>query len=741
MKKQPNFFSQMGNLTFYSPRNQDTYQEPQSMAEKSQKSFRNIINKHQHSNAEDHSNTGHNSTSHGPNARVNTLNEEMTRDLSAFDPDQLVTTTTIPEDVEPGSHRASNDIIRVIGASKGTKYSTKSPENLKLPSSPHFDLHSDKAIREETREHEESHMEKFYKQAQQFQNLHTTREKEDVAKNKLIDDKRNQAFSHLNAVRHDISHIFNSHKPSKSLSQTSKILNDTHQQQQSPSRMTNLLHEKGSGMQSPSEASNLGIERPTGYSFGNLLSYSIGPSTQFKLLDNSLQDSKFFSSPQSLNRRRHVVHGSLQKDIHSVQSPLSKNAILSHRSPRDKSPEPSAILPPGIAVFDQGEGSAFMMLKKELPSAFSNAPTNRQEVIQLGSWLSGALKGIQENKEFTGKEKFFKTDEVYNICFNELVRQVSLDCIERGELIMVIWKAYLSLSEDIIDDIKAREEKAEERGEKKCQKIHDMYNDILKAKEASIEELKAKLNESEEVRKELEEAAKTFAQRDAESNQEISKLKENFIKLKKNYQAVQQEHRDLQYKYQKLKKNFEMIEEDSEEPQAQAPVPRLSNLKKRADSDDFSLSSESEDTGRPPFAFGNVQHKVITYVDRSVVFEHPNGFQEIEIQTDLVLMNEQYNRIIATQETLDNFILEEAARVHLMQAAQLMENLAEAAPQEVHVKEGYHNDMRPVREVHEGREEQAGHSNESILDEQKSRRLCSQKIYIRCMHQISRVIS
>ena len=38
-----------------------------------------------------------------------------------------------------------------------------------------------------------------------------------------------------------------------------------------------------------------------------------------------------------------------------------------------------------------------------------------------------------------------KYDEIYNIALNEIIREVSKDCAERGKLIEYVWNNYLNL--------------------------------------------------------------------------------------------------------------------------------------------------------------------------------------------------------------------------------------------------------------------------------------------------------
>jgi hypothetical protein len=42
---------------------------------------------------------------------------------------------------------------------------------------------------------------------------------------------------------------------------------------------------------------------------------------------------------------------------------------------------------------------------------------------------------------------FEKAQLIYTTCFEEVVRQVSVHCFERGRLIKMIWEAYLGLLE------------------------------------------------------------------------------------------------------------------------------------------------------------------------------------------------------------------------------------------------------------------------------------------------------
>ncbi|CAG9310362.1 unnamed protein product [Blepharisma stoltei] len=81
--------------------------------------------------------------------------------------------------------------------------------------------------------------------------------------------------------------------------------------------------------------------------------------------------------------------------------------------------------------------------KNTLPKL--GGPSSRKDVELLGEWLDTMLRKIYEDKNQNPAEMFENTQIVYTICLKELIRQVSMHCIQRGELIERVWKVYFSL--------------------------------------------------------------------------------------------------------------------------------------------------------------------------------------------------------------------------------------------------------------------------------------------------------
>ena len=80
----------------------------------------------------------------------------------------------------------------------------------------------------------------------------------------------------------------------------------------------------------------------------------------------------------------------------------------------------------------------------------SGSTTSKREVELLGEWLNSVLA---ENLESTENpiDVVTNAQHWYSVAFNELVRQVSICCTERGRLFAVIWKRNQDLFSKMIE--------------------------------------------------------------------------------------------------------------------------------------------------------------------------------------------------------------------------------------------------------------------------------------------------
>ncbi|XP_051714208.2 axonemal dynein light chain domain-containing protein 1 isoform X2 [Oryctolagus cuniculus] len=87
----------------------------------------------------------------------------------------------------------------------------------------------------------------------------------------------------------------------------------------------------------------------------------------------------------------------------------------------------------------------------------SMKPNKRVEVVQLSDVMDAMLeRATVENQEYSGPTKMHqllhllrKEQAIYNTVFHELIRQVSVDCADRGELLSKIRERYVQMLDQI----------------------------------------------------------------------------------------------------------------------------------------------------------------------------------------------------------------------------------------------------------------------------------------------------
>ncbi|XP_069646827.1 axonemal dynein light chain domain-containing protein 1 [Haliaeetus albicilla] len=157
--------------------------------------------------------------------------------------------------------------------------------------------------------------------------------------------------------------------------------------------------------------------------------------------------------------------------------------------------------------------------EKKLRLFPSVKPSGRLEVIQLMEVMDSMLEkaGVDKLIRVTGPSQLHNMLElmkaeqnIYNIVFHELIRQVSVDCVERGQLLSKLRQRYVGLLERIPEQMKTLYKKM------MAQQLVDRHitEELLYFKE-SVGQLASELREVREhdhkVTKEAEEAQEELA--------------------------------------------------------------------------------------------------------------------------------------------------------------------------------------------------------------------------------------
>ncbi|XP_009580889.1 PREDICTED: axonemal dynein light chain domain-containing protein 1 [Fulmarus glacialis] len=116
-----------------------------------------------------------------------------------------------------------------------------------------------------------------------------------------------------------------------------------------------------------------------------------------------------------------------------------------------------------LKYFDHKYTTLLEDREKKLRLFPSMKPSGRLEVIQLMEVMDSMLEkaGVDKLIRVTGPSQLHNLLElmkaeqnIYNIVFHELIRQVSVDCVERGQLLSKLRQRYVSLLERVPEQMK-----------------------------------------------------------------------------------------------------------------------------------------------------------------------------------------------------------------------------------------------------------------------------------------------
>jgi Axonemal dynein light chain len=140
---------------------------------------------------------------------------------------------------------------------------------------------------------------------------------------------------------------------------------------------------------------------------------------------------------------------------------------------------------------------------KQTSDSNLGTPATRKDVKTLADWLNSMLqKALSVTRS---PESLYETaNTIYKVCFQEIIRQVKVQCKERGDLIKQVWETYQSLFSHAIKVSQIKYEFLQKtHANEKCsiektyeKKINELIkaNNELNAQKSKVEkELKIKL--------------------------------------------------------------------------------------------------------------------------------------------------------------------------------------------------------------------------------------------------------
>ncbi|CAD8128062.1 unnamed protein product [Paramecium sonneborni] len=283
-------------------------------------------------------------------------------------------------------------------------------------------------------------------------------------------------------------------------------------------------------------------------------------------------------------------------------------------------------------------------LKQQSSSFFSAQPTGRRDVIMLKQWFMNFMESIQQsNRDF--KDKLISLSEALHLCLLEIIRQISYQCAERGQLLHSLVKGYILVFHK---HFMIKEQ------EKRILKFQLFERDINETKQKEEMEIRSQvqINQLKQELDMLKQKENIINSERISYQQTINKL-QNKINLQQTIQKsaanmIGNLQREIdQLKHQLSKKNqhkYSSMNKSDEEEQ------------------DLSLSQVLKELNQQN-KYEQIQDVIVKdAIEVLPVVCHSIGIQTfqkclcvIETQTDLQLMSPQYDKFLSIQEIENTF--------------------------------------------------------------------------------------
>ncbi|CAD8125521.1 unnamed protein product [Paramecium sonneborni] len=150
----------------------------------------------------------------------------------------------------------------------------------------------------------------------------------------------------------------------------------------------------------------------------------------------------------------------------------------------------------------------------------------KHDIKSLAIWVDLMVQQIFDKYSDTKQIDFYEeVQNVLTLCLKELIRQISIDCIERSVLLEKIWNQYVEINSTLIYQVINEKKEIEKSNLKQIMKTHQLYQQEIDNFQLIISNHK----------------------------EEQSKLTQKLIKLKDNAKYLKKTNRNLQNNLRELK--------------------------------------------------------------------------------------------------------------------------------------------------------------------------------------------
>jgi len=180
----------------------------------------------------------------------------------------------------------------------------------------------------------------------------------------------------------------------------------------------------------------------------------------------------------------------------------------------------------------------------------------------LSKWIDSMLTNLSLKKDLSLDLIFENLQIIYTGCLQELIRQISIQCVERGQLMQKIWNAYISLFERIIIEQKKFSNDIEKNYLMETSRIHKVYQNEIDFYKNKLELEKNENDQNKKSYSVLLEKYKQLKIKNKKMVHDFSTHKVNFDNMRAEFNIIQEENINLKITLEKFANTKETDKSD-----------------------------------------------------------------------------------------------------------------------------------------------------------------------------------
>lgn len=161
-------------------------------------------------------------------------------------------------------------------------------------------------------------------------------------------------------------------------------------------------------------------------------------------------------------------------------------------------------------------------------------PVNRNDIISLSAWLDFMIEtNIDSNA--TAEHQKEELQLIYSACLTEIIRQVSVECNERGALLTKVWSSLMNIWETALKEKNDYLDSMQQNYLTEVKRIHHMYETeigILQQKNNTLEADKATIKD---INDDLTEKIRLIKGKNRKLEKDMRGVLDKFEDLKKDF--------------------------------------------------------------------------------------------------------------------------------------------------------------------------------------------------------------